>query len=288
MSNPYWNATKQAKLELKDVSASWAAPGKSHSLTRTHVCNRAFEIYYKAKKIIADCPNVQQTTAMDKELSNAATAGWGVGIDDLEEAFEHLHKNNGKWTDNKTTNYYGGPNKSINRMLVTEVPVSIVNFLTEVDKGMQKVASATREYNLQLPQFKRASDADDWTKLKDYVDKAKSAAEKVHPWMWTDPIAVQRDPMITKIGGWTKTTISFLDVTSKIHDSLTMYTKAQSAGFDARSAGALAALKVACDCVPVLGSFYGKMVEMIPGLAVNWRNFIEDYTRKRLHPERYQ
>ncbi len=56
-------------------------------------------------------------------------------------------------------------------------------------------------------------------------------------------------------------------------------------GGDRRAGLAFAALSYAMTFVPVLGTFYGTIIQKIPGLIINWRAFMRDYTRRFDDPE---
>lgn len=47
------------------------------------------------------------TQLMKEDLHDAAETGWGSGVSDLREAFEHLAANNGRWTDTNWGTYDG-------------------------------------------------------------------------------------------------------------------------------------------------------------------------------------
>ncbi len=269
MSNPYWNGVQKAHLTQEQVTAAWGRRGTPHSLTAIAFVNRAFEIYYDAMQKIQECPDHAQATLMFKELRDAATEGWGFGISDLEEAFEHLHANRGRWTDGATRNYYGGPNKVFHRAIVT-APVSIVNFMNAVDSRMSRLRTVVQNFDRQTRELARAQQAEDWDRVGKILGEIKKWGERAKPFLWFAPRAEARVGQAS----------SFAGVLSQIHTGLTIYTRSRQAGFSEGMSTAITALRTAVGWVPVLGSFYGKAVEMIPGLATWYRGLIENRIRQ--------
>lgn len=269
MPNPYWDGTRQAHLDRSQITASWGARGTAHSGASIAFVNRAFEIYYQALQKIGECPDPDQSRQMLESLHDAARTGWGWGVSDLEEAFEHLHSNGGRWTDEDTKNYYGGRDKVFQRGIVT-APVSIVNFMNAVDDRVSELRSVMENYQRQTRDLARAQEADDWERVGTILGEVKSWGERAKPLVWFAP-RVERG-----VSG----AVSLAGALGRIHTGLTTYTRAREAGFDSGTATALTALRTAVGWVPVLGDFYGKAVEMIPGLTIWFRNLIRDHTAR--------
>ena len=269
MSNDYWNGTRQASLERSQISASWAAPGVAYSGRSIALANRAFEIYYQSHQRISACDEANHRTQMLNSLHDAARSGWGRGIEDLEEAFEHLTRNGGRWTDSATSNYYGGPQKVFQGAL-TEGPVSCVNFLNAVDSKMTELKRILEQYRTQVQRISQAEQQDDWTTVGNVLTQVKDWGERAKPFLWWAPNAERH------LG----TTVTFAGALSNIHSGLTTYTNSRGAGFDPRTSAAIAALRTAVGWVPVLGDFYGAAIDMIPGLTIWFRNLVEDYCRR--------
>ena len=269
MSNPYWSGAQKAHLTPAQISAPWGRPGKAHSLRSIAFVNRAFEIYYEALQRIGRCPDPEQARQMLASLHDAARTGWGFGVSDLEEAFEHLHDNRGRWTDKATKNYYGGPNKVFQGAII-EAPVSIVNFMNAVDARLKELRRVVDRYHQQVRDLENAQRQDDWTRIGRITWEVKRWGERAKPFLWYAPYVQTRLGQV----------VSFAGALGRIHTGLTMYTRAQQAGFDRDAAAGLAALRTALTWVPVLGRFYGKAVEMIPGLVTWFRGLIEDRIRR--------
>jgi len=269
LSNQYWEGSRQASLEGSQISAAWGRPGVEHGGSAISLANRAFEVYYSAYRNIAASAGATHYSQMLAALQDAARAGWGSGVSDLEESFDHLTSNGGRWTDNNTKNYYGGPNKIFQRTLVTG-PEGPVNFLNAVDSKIEVLRGVYTQYNSQVQQLTTAVAADNWTQIGETLGDIKTWGERAKPFLWWAPAYEQRAGQL----------VGLADVLGNIHTAATMYTNSRAAGFDPRSAAALTALRTAVGFVPVLGDFYGRAVEMIPGLAAWFRGLIQERVRR--------
>ncbi len=267
MSNDYWDGVRQASLTRQQITASWAAVGVEHSGDAIALANRAFEIYFQAHQRISDCTNAAHQGQMLESLRDAATTGWGTGIDDLEEAFEHLVQNGGRWTDNATENYYGGPQKVFQGAQITTGPTSCVNFLDATDSKMSDLKDILEQYRGQVRRLSEAQGRDDWRTVGTVLSEIETWGGRAKPPLWWAP-NLQRS-----VG----TAVTFADALSNIHTGLTTYGSAVGAGFDNRTAAALVALRTAVGFVPVLGSFYAAAIDMIPGLAIWFRGLVDDH-----------
>lgn len=309
MSNKYWNGTEHAVLRKSDVRANWI--NASQGARGLKVTNKAFCIWYHARQTTRKASDRKMT----KSLVDCGTTGCGFGVDDLEEAFAHLIKNNGKWTDNTSTSFmyngksgdYTGSGRGLH-IPHDSMPPSCSRFLGAVDKVLPKLQTAMRSYQtqcaaLQSIRLKPTSPKSDWEKLNENLGKMKKAAEKVSKYAWLAP-PVLTFKLPSNTAGW-KTirsveeateklsrrmdqSVKFLDAVGKINDSLTIYVQAtQAFDGDRRMGVAFAGLSLALTYVPVLGGFYGEIVKRIPGLVTAWKSFIADYTFSRLNPEAY-
>lgn len=302
-SNRYWDGTAHAVLTRETVSARWGSG--SHSSTRIDAANRAFCIWYHARKTIAattDAPHVQQ---MRQSLEDCATEGWGSGVSDLQEALNHLAENNDRWTDDNTETYFGGNGKAYNHGLISDMPEGCTNFLDAVDEKLPELQRIMQDYQARCQALERMRPSptqrpSDWEQIKTNLDAIKTTADRAKPLLWLGPAVVHAavpstsarsaarrieafaDGATPRVEG----ALKFLDVVGNIHDALTVYVDASRAmGGDRRAGVAFAALTYAMTFVPVLGGFYGAIVQKIPGLITNWRTFMTSYTRRFDDPE---
>ena len=307
MSNDYWFGTKHAVLKQGDVMAAWAnKPGLSAS-------NKAFCIWYNGRKTAQEMltKDAKKYTLLTKSLEDCGRTGWGWGINDLEEAFQHLSKNNGKWIDQKTSPYcYNGLSGVSNGtkggtfITNTSLPESTRNFLTAVDSALSNMKNAMRIYQkncavLNSIKPSPSSPPTDWEKVKKGIDIVKDSAQNVSRYAWLAPATIDallpqtnlnlaRTGRISDFTDGLSTrmnqTVTFFDVVGKIHDSMTLYVEANRAFGDQRVGAAFGALSFALNYLPVLGGFYGEIVKRIPGLVENWKTFIIDYTYRFENP----
>ena len=269
MPTAYWEGTRQAQLTRSQVTASWGRPGVAHSGTSIGFANRAFEIYHSAHQSISRCSDYGHQRQMMSSLHDAARTGWGLGVDDLEEAFQHLDSNGGRWTDNATKSYFGGRNKVFHSTLVT-APVSTVNFMNAIDSRVAELRTIMNRYHQQARTLSRAADGHQWAQVGTGLGEIKSWGERAKPFLWMVPTVQDR------LGQ----AVSFTGVLSNIHSGLNTYGLSIRAGFDSDTATAIAALRTAMGWVPVLGDFYGRAVDLIPGLRVWFQGLIRDYCRR--------
>jgi hypothetical protein len=274
-ASSYRNGNEQASLSASDIDADWADDDRLHG--HLQVANRAFELYHTAINNINQVPDRSQRSRMQAKLSEAAASGWGRGVSDLNEAFEHLATNNGKWRDNNVKSYFGGPNKCIDAMVI-KGPSAAANFLNAADNGAEILVRETEAFRNQKARAESARNRDDWGTIGEAIARIKTGAETVTPWLWTAP-AYQR------VG---TRTASFADVFGKIHVGATAYADMRGkAGWSQEESAVYAGLVVAVDFLPILGAFYGEALKMLPGMIANWQVFIDDYHRNKLRPERH-
>lgn len=131
-ANSYKNGSAKASLSTSDIAADWPDDARVHDLVR--VANRAFDIHHTTINNIQSVPDGERRRRMRQKLDAAAASGRGIGVSDLNEAFEHLAANNGQWRDDNVRSYFGGPTKCIDEMLI-KGPSAAVNFLAAVDEG---------------------------------------------------------------------------------------------------------------------------------------------------------
>lgn len=206
---------------------------------------------------------------MLEEIHNCAWAGWGVGVSDLDEGFEHLIEQNGGWTDNNTWNYYTGPNKvfqAANALL--EAPQCAANFLAAVDTRMSQVQVAARQYGVLVNRLESQEQQQrPWEEMRGTLDEMKTGLDRVKYFLWWSP----RVRTGVEFGS------STIEVLTGFGDAIDMYERGVRAGLDPGLSGSLVALRQVMRFVPVLGDLYGSIVEGIPNLVDWYRNLHREY-----------
>ncbi len=269
MPNAYWLGIEQAHLDREQIEAAWGSGEQSG--TRIQFVNRAFEIFYQGRQRIRTCRNVEQAGRMERNLEDAARAGWGLGISDLEEAFEHLTANGGRWRDGATSCYFGGQNKLYQVMLI-EAPVSAVNFVHAVDERLASIADAAGQHGRQAAAVVQALDSEEWTLLDRALGRVVEIADQVEPLLWLGaledaPVALQR-------------AASFADAAGALNDALAIFRSSIRAGFRPSESAVLATLRGALDYLPVLGNYYGLALDLVPHLRAWFSGLVDQYNRR--------
>ncbi len=161
MSNNYWNGLIHPVLKPDDVTASWVK--KDTTGVGLLAVNKAFCIWYHGRKTIekieAEDMNLYISNKKKslgysacKSLEYCGYAGWGLGVQDLDDAFKHIIKNNGKRTDEKSTISYNGRGRFIG---YGKIPNSIVNFLNAIDAARPNINKALSVYTKKTQELSR-------------------------------------------------------------------------------------------------------------------------------------
>lgn len=265
MSNDYWTGDRQAQISVAQMRGDWR--GRSGVGTTVQFMNRAFEIYYQGITRINASPDDAYRERLLEELRGAARTGHGwhpvqhvmgnLRPDDLEEAFMHLVRNDGEWRDNAQSIYMGGANKVFRRSSVV-APTGIVNFMHAVDRQMDILGHVAREFEELALELDRLIDRGDWQTVGSVLGRIKNGAERVTAVMWWSPYERTRGTNAT----------TFLSVVSAMHSGLTTWNEMRRApGFDPDAAAAVGAFAAVVNLVPVLGTFYGRAVQLIPAMC---------------------
>jgi len=268
----YWYGNEQAHLAKGEIIASWGH--EEHSETSRKFCNHAFRIFYLGRQQDLRLENRDHAGKIRRLLEDCGTTGWGSGVEDLQEAFEHFGENGGFWRDEETSLYQGGAGKAFHKLVTG--PVSIVNFMNAIDKkGVSVLANTVRSYKRQVEKLKRLElksvskgrIVDEFDKSAKIIGEIHTAANRVKPWLWTAP-------------AWQKhvsALVSVTDVISKMQGGAITFTAYRMAGFDDTQSLAFAAMRQALSVVPVLGSFYQEAIDMIPGVAIDFAALVKGY-----------
>src|ERR1700689_4163499 len=142
--NKYYHGVLQATVDQKDVRAAWISnPRSGKGLT---LLNKAFEIYHNAWEAIRRVTDSKMNEALISSLDKAANAGRGPSsyfgtVNSLADAFSHLEKNNGCWTDNNTDWYQGGAVSFLKA--VDENRTQLRQCLGNCNDGMKELTEST-------------------------------------------------------------------------------------------------------------------------------------------------
>jgi hypothetical protein len=272
--NKYHHGVVQAKVDQTDVHAAWINLQRADK--GLNLLNKAFEIYHLAYNAISDVTDAFLNLELMQSLDKAAKSGrnptsfWG-NVHCLEDAFKHLDKNNGCWTDTNTDFYPGGPDTFVGPQFcsVSIVPSCAVSFLKAVDLNQGKL----REYlgNCHDGLKELTESADHWEQVGEALKGVEKYSKYVKPLLWLTPKALQEafDTVVEwdeKIDG----------IHGKI-DTIIAYGTSNHPAEDAVFQGLVAVLQY----VPVIGPSYGKIVAQIPSFATSIEAFADGYWARR-------
>lgn len=271
--NDFWSGSRQAILHPGTIRTEWGSG--DHSGATLSFCNQAFRIFFLARRNQVLRGGTEYSEQIRQALEDCATTGWGTGIHDLQDAFRHLTETGGFWTDDASTAYYGGPKQVSNKSVVT-APVSIVNFMNAVDQNGAVILERSLQDFLRLIQkladvvrgIPRESKAvRDYEKSVELIRKFKSDLELAKPWLWT----VQGTDV--RVG----VVFSITDVLAKLQSAVGNYSLYSMFGLNQSESAIIASVIEAIGCIPVLGGFYQKAAEMIPGIADSFATAVTSY-----------
>lgn len=264
----YIAGVAQPELTQDNVTAPWATGHRC--INKLAMANRAFELYYTAVERIDRIHETELRQKASKQLYYCLTSGCGSGVSDLKEAFEHLAEHHDEFRDENMSPYFPGPGKCFVGNALVHGPTFAVNFLNAVDRGMQALKATSDELGTYSDQINVSIQRDDWDNVGRALGKIKKSAETIKPWLWDTPTAVKHAGRIA----------TFANALGNIHAGTTTFANSRRAGFHDDMSAAIGAIRTAVGFVPVLGSFYGKAIEMIPGLATWFNGIIRDRVRR--------
>jgi hypothetical protein len=268
MSNPYLYGRKQAILAADDVDAKWKSEPRA-----LEFLNLSFEIYFSAYNAVEGTDNndgLRQSLRKAVNTGNfTVVTGWGK-VDKLSEAFDHLEQNNGRWKDEQTWNYNGGPGR-IGGNVFAIVPLCAANFLGAVNDAMEKLRGALDGFAEGLGKLKEGKEESNWKKAGEGLEAVEKYGGYAKPLLWVAPETLSKygdqllewNGRLLKAYGWADKFM--LAATSKqpVPELL------------------LAGLSEILNYAPVIGGFYGRIVAEIPALAKHWTEFMDDYWARR-------
>jgi hypothetical protein len=271
----YWDGGACAGLEKSRVSSKcpWL-PGKgmAGSANAYNFINRAFEIFWRARNKIKECPNKKQRRKMTEELEDAGTTGNGWGISDLAEAFDHYVDCDGGWNDTDADTYHPDAKYAVYDGIAAG-PTAIVNFMNALEGKAATLGKGIVEYQTQVEDLANEGSKDGWDSVGDILDDINTWGGRVKKFLWLAPKVVEET---------TNKVLSATGVLKKIHEGVDTYFTARDAGFPDGTSAAIAALKASMEFVPLLGGLYGKAVDLLPKLKAGFGQSVKDRQEKIL------
>ncbi len=296
--NDYSNGIRQALLTREQIRASWGRG--DHSGQRILLINEAFRLFYRYRRRIeqVSAKDFRTYWAMLKELEDAGDTGWGLfGVQDLDEAFQHLIANNGTWTDENTTHYWGSNAPSVYPCTVFDAPAAGANFLTALNRKLGRLQELTVKYRTAAQSAEQPE-----AKLR----RLRELGQDMAALAWLLPVpqpaggaetCTPYEKLIEACEAFNKAVEylnaagvelrASLQVIAKVTDWLTKADQAAQAMVAVRRAGLpqnvsymWSALVAAVSFVPVLGEFYAKALVGAPGLVEWMKTTVWEYERR--------
>ncbi|MGO8795317.1 MAG: hypothetical protein ACLQLC_10875 [Candidatus Sulfotelmatobacter sp.] len=185
--------------DLSWVDAKW---GKgAYSANRLRMINGAFETYCLLRQSIGQCSESSMRQAMINELEDAARTGWGMGVHDLDDAFQHWD-GPGHWKDEHTDNYikasgtFGGATPAIKGAkfcwglptnIMPDCPTCAVNFFDALDSKMDDLNSSIRSHNSAVQALGQAVANKNGGQTGDALSAIAKAAKAAQKFMFLAP-----------------------------------------------------------------------------------------------------
>lgn len=280
----YWEGSARARVTESDIEASGIRDATLSLPYTVRAMNTAFRIFHDARRLVSGVSDWDSKRPMIQELEDAARTGWGMGVDDLEEAFGHLVANDGKWRDDAGTGLaatkLGGAGREVGVTIV--VPDSIAAFLGALESKketlqdqLQKVKDGaslavrsveTRVADQALPRVNTNA----WKRMGQGLKQVNRAHEGVKALLWLAALDEHSAAQLTsaRIG-------SILSAIGKVRSAVQNLDNAYAAGYGAGESAAFAAIHEGLGAVPVLGSYYQSAFGLLPGVTVGMTNIVQ-------------
>ena len=287
----FWNGTDKVTLTADKIDASKVTGdtplNKSKFNYTLQAMNNAFRIFYDARQLISNVSDHKVKLAMTKDLDDVGRTGWGMGVNDLEEAFDRLASNASKCKDNNvsytgwhTDDQIGGFTREANVGYVP-VPISIENFLTALNakaktlnaqlvslqqSGSAVIDKVTASVGDQiLPKVGTA----EWSAVGTGLKRVNHAHDGIKSMLWLTSVSENSALQTSseKLG-------KALGAIGKVRGAVDNFDKASRAGMGNVEAAAFAAIAEGIGAIPILGSFYQEAFQLIPGVIVGMQNIV--------------
>jgi hypothetical protein len=285
----YWSGMALGRVEADQVEAAWGHGDNCGP--RLYVLNRAFQVFAGVRRNIMKCLDEDQSREMSRELEDAAATGWGLGVQDLVDAFDHLLDNKvyegGKWTDNKTDNFscalgtsciqagsrevdpFGDPSSVIVQGYTPDAPAAGAHFLMAVDKKMKVLSGVASDHVTLAGQANEAKQKNDWKEYMDLLKKIEKNGKKALKFLWWAP----------RVKDAGNTFVSGVSILNKIADHADKVQDSRNTFPDMPLSAAIGieVAATAAEGLPLLGKLYAEMFRGMPGLFKAMKELFEKH-----------
>ena len=262
-----------------------------------------FRDYYASADRIARLGGHQQLAW--RKLRECAEAGWGAGVQDLDDAFDHLERNTGFWQDNNTDRYTPvGEFVFLQNYRGRVEATAAVNYATQRNIQCQRIrGEIMNRWERQIDEFKQQIRSRSVRQVLSALPYFKDMLTEAAPYVWADQIHVERghniwirhvrpgeghvfEPFTLERGlpemeshpglGLAVSTVNWF---SMIRTAIDTYTEAGRQLPD-DSAAAISAMQAVAGFFPVFGNIYVEALSTVPLLARKLRVLINNKTRE--------
>lgn len=259
MSNEYWYGNKQAVVSWDQITCSWK--GTDYSYNTLVVMNKVFEFWYRARNAFSD-----RQSYIDAELHKAGTEGFSKFHNDLQTLFNDFENDRYIGRNYDDREEYDGTRPgalfSPNRV---DVPIPIINFAKMIERPLSRLGGYCVEFYNHVKDLDEAFRRREWPDIKTILGEVHDLSGTAQNLIWIYP---KHEQFIGKAS-------SYSGALSTLHGLLTAIVDIKH--FDdvpPRLMGLVA------NSVPVLGAYYGAMVELIPKAEEWFTGVISDYCQR--------
>lgn len=256
--NAYSCGIRKAVVQRHSVMPDWAS-----AQFATELMNCAFELYYRAVQNINATSDSDLQSSMTEILEDCGTTGWGSGVSDLNEAFEHLVEYDGTWYDRNSKNYspvrysFSFPSHRSFQPVGCTSAESCVNFLAAFEDVASGVLAQGEDLVQQMDRLRHALNANQWDAVSDActaVNRGFAIGDMAGVAVLA---AVTPDSPVPSL--W--------ETLDGIAGGIRNYEALRARDVSPESAEAIGVLSAVVALVPVLGWYFEKALEYCPALV---------------------
>jgi len=287
----YWSGSEKVQFAAADIEPAAIKDDPKFPHARS-VMNNAFRTWHDARSLISNVSDLKIKKLMTAQLNDSGYAGSGPGVDDLNEAFDHLAANGGKWKDSNIYGltglgwYAGGKICGISKQAqvgYVKIPESVGNFLDSLNQKAKTLAKHLKDLEhhgtTALNTVKSSGVADkalpkvgssQWTQMGEglkWVDQAHKGATALLWLAMADEkgAAAMTHDALGKLFG----------AVGKVRGAVESYDKARAAGWTGMEGAAFATICEGMAYLPVLGSYYKAAFETLPGISAGFTSIVQ-------------
>ncbi len=219
---------------------------------------------------------------MKEDLNDAATEGFGTGVSDLQEAFEHLAANDGHWTDTNREYYQGELGRVTSMGPSCETAACVANFLdayeerlNEISKQLNEMKNKARVADRIMARVKNSTTVgtQEWNEFRSCLGEVQKVSSKVENRLWLYRLTCDPDSASSKTLALREEALAgvgkCLSAIALVHDAVNDFNRALSEGLPLEQAAALTATTTAMEGAgPIAALFVEGTGTIIGGMAI--------------------